>query len=240
MTNQFIAKLQKLSQLSDAAVNVLSDATVAAETFGPRHDLIREGDKPGPLLVILEGWACRYKILPKGARQNLAFLMPGDCCDLHINLLAEMDHSIQTITPCRVAKIDRHTIDTVFDAHPSIMKAMYVAQLVDEGTLRAWITSIGRRSSIERVAHLMCELYLRARNIGHPIHEPLSLPLSQIVLADAMGMTTVHINRVIKQLRLAEAMTITRGNLVITRPDKLVEIAGFDANYLHRRLQNSG
>lgn len=240
MANQFITKLGKLSQLSESAITALTEATSNAQAFGPRHDLIREGDKPGPLLVVLDGWACRYKILPNGGRQMLAFLLPGDCCDLHINLLAEMDHGIQTITPCHIAKIDRHTIDSVFDAHPSIMKAMYLAQLIDEGTLRAWITSIGRRSSIERVAHLMCELYLRVRNIEANEGQNVALPLSQIILADALGMTTVHINRVIKQLRLTGAITITRGHLEIINPDTLVQIAGFDANYLHRRLRNSG
>jgi CRP-like cAMP-binding protein len=238
MANQFITKLGKLHPLTEPAVAALIDATADAQTFGARHDLIREGDKPGPLLVILEGWACRYKILPNGTRQMLAFLLPGDCCDLHINLLAEMDHSIQTVTPCLVAKIDRHTIDNEFDKHPSIMKAMYLAQLIDEGTLRAWITSIGRRSSLERVAHLMCELYLRSRTIGLGVNEHVMLPLSQIVIADALAMTTVHINRVVKQLRLTGAITITRGKLVIINPEILAQIAGFDANYLHRRLQN--
>jgi CRP-like cAMP-binding protein len=237
--NQFITKLGRLASLSDAAVSALEHATANAAAVGARRDLIREGDQPGPLLVILDGWACRYKILPNGARQMLAFLMPGDSCDLHVDLLTEMDHGIQTITPCTVAKIDRPTIETVFEQHPSVMKAMYLAQLIDEGTLRAWITSIGRRSSIERVAHLMCELYLRARNIGLGGDMHLVLPLSQIVLADALGMTPVHINRVLKQLRLAGAMTIVRGSLIIVSPQILVQIAGFDENYLHRRLQNA-
>ena len=239
MANPFVTKLAKLKPLNDTAANALSFATLAARTFGAGRDLIREGDKPGPLLVVLEGWACRYKILPKGKRQILAFLMPGDSCDLNAELLAEMDHSIKAITPCVVARIERDTIDTIFDEHPSVMKAMYLAQLVDEGTLRAWITSVGRRSSIERVAHLMCELYLRARTIGHPADQPLLLPLSQVILADALSMTPVHINRVIKQLRFNDAMTIEPGNLVITRPQVLGEIAGFDSNYLHRRLQNT-
>lgn len=237
--NQFITKLGRLASLSDAAVSALEHATANAAAVGARRDLIREGDQPGPLLVILDGWACRYKILPNGARQMLAFLMPGDSCDLHVDLLTEMDHGIQTITPCTVAKIDRPTIETVFEQHPSVMKAMYLAQLIDEETLRAWITSIGRRSSIERVAHLMCELYLRARNIGLGGDMHLVLPLSQIVLADALGMTPVHINRVLKQLRLAGAMTIVRGSLIIVSPQILVQIAGFDENYLHRRLQNA-
>lgn len=237
--NQFVTKLGRLAPLTSAAVDAVTKATANAHRTPARHDLIREGDKPGPLLVILEGWACRYKILPNGTRQMLAFLMPGDCCDLHIDLLAEMDHSIQTVTACLVAKIERETINTIFDDYPSIMRAMYLAQLIDEGTLRAWITSIGRRSSIERVAHLMCELYLRARNIGLGGDGPLELPLSQIVLADALGMTPVHINRVLKQLRIAGAMAISRGSLIIISPEKLVGIAGFDENYLHRRLRNA-
>jgi len=114
---------------------------------------------------------------------------------------------------------------------------MYIAQLVDEGTMRAWITSMGRRASIERVAHLMCELYLRARDISISGETSLSLPLSQILLADALGMTSVHINRVLKELRLAGAMTLSRGSLQIIDPDKLARIAGFDDGYLHRRMR---
>ena len=186
---------------------------------------------------MLEGWACRYKILPSGTRQVLAFLMPGDCCDLHIGLLAEMDHSIQTITPALVATIDRVEMDAIMDTHRNVAKAMYIAQLVDEGTMRSWITSMGRRTSAERVAHLMCELYLRARNIGLTSEARFALPLSQILLADALGMTPVHLNRVLKELRLSGAMALQRGNLLVTNPDKLVQIAGFDENYLHRRLR---
>ena len=188
---------------------------------------------------MLEGWACRYKILPNGTRQVLAFLMPGDSCDLHVGLLAEMDHSIQTITPASVATIDREAMDAIRDTHRGVAKAMYSAQLIDEGTMRAWITSMGRRASIERVAHLMCELYLRARNIGLVSEPSLALPLSQLLLADALGMTPVHLNRVLKELRIAGAMSLQRGSLLITDPEKLVRIAGFDENYLHRRLRRA-
>jgi CRP-like cAMP-binding protein len=165
--------------------------------------------------------------------------MPGDSCDLHVGLLAEMDHSIQTITPALVATIDRIQMDMIMDSHRAVAKAMYVAQLIDEGTMRAWITSMGRRASIERVAHLMCELYLRARNIGLITEARLRLPLSQLLLADELGMTAVHLNRVLKELRLSGAMSLQRGSLEITDPIKLIQIAGFDENYLHRRLRKA-
>jgi CRP-like cAMP-binding protein len=237
MSNRFIQKLSGHGSLSQSEIDALAAVTKNARSVPTRNDLIREGDRPGPIFVILEGWACRYKVLPNGSRQILAFLMPGDFCDLHVGLLAEMDHSIQTITPAKVVTIGRAELDELMDRHRGIAKAMYLAQLIDEGTMRAWITSMGRRTSLERVAHLVCELYLRARNIGLAADPELSLPLSQVMMADALGMTPVHINRVLKELRVAGAMTLQRGSLIISDPEKLVRIAGFDENYLHRRLR---
>jgi CRP-like cAMP-binding protein len=220
-------------------IAALERATSRSRQVKAKYDLIREGDRPGPVFVMLEGWACRYKILPSGTRQVLAYMMPGDSCDLHVSLLAEMDHSIQTITNATFAMIDREEMDAIIDQHPKIAKAIYVAQLVDEGTMRAWITSMGRRTSIERVAHLMCELYIRARNIGLSSETSFTLPLSQLLLADSLGMTPVHLNRILRELRVAGAMSLTRGSLVLSDLAKLVQIAGFDDNYLHRRLRKA-
>lgn len=237
MGNRFIEKLEGCNPLTATEVAALAAATSNPRQVAPKTDLIREGDRPGPVFVMLDGWACRYKILPNGTRQVLAFLMPGDCCDLHVSLLAEMDHCIQTITPALVATIDRVNMGVMMDEHRGISKALYVSQLIDEGTMRAWITSMGRRTSTERVAHLMCELYLRARNIGLKTEPALALPLSQLLLADSLGMTAVHLNRVLKVLRAEGAMSLDRRSLLITNPAKLVQVAGFDENYLHRRLR---
>jgi CRP-like cAMP-binding protein len=237
VANRFIDKLARFATLDDGDVAALTRATANARWVPARRDLIREGDRPGPGFVILDGWACRYKILPSGTRQVLAHLMPGDSCDLHIGLLAEMDHSIQTVTRVSVATVERVEMDIIMMRHPGIAKAMYIGQLIDEGIMRAWITSMGRRASVERVAHLMSELYLRARNIGLTDETNLEVPLSQSLLADSLGMTAVHLNRVLKRLRLDGAMTLKRGSLTITDPAKLAQIAGFDENYLHRRLR---
>lgn len=239
MSNRFIDKLAGFGGLEHDDIARLAAATSQPQRYAQRKDLIREGDRPGHVFVILDGWACRYKILPSGTRQVLAFLMPGDCCDLHVGLLEQMDHCIQAITPALVATISRTEMDAMMSENPNIAKALYIAQLVDEGTMRAWITSMGRRSSIERVAHLMCELYLRARNIGLTSEPEFALPLSQTLLADSLGMTAVHLNRVLKELRLSGAMTLQRGSLLISDAAKLVQIAGFDENYLHRRLRRA-
>lgn len=239
MSNRFVQKLTALVELSDNDISAVESALSNPKRYVARQDLIREGDAPGPMFVVLDGWACRYKILPNGNRQIMAFLMPGDACDLHIKLLAEMDHGIQAVTDAEVATVSRETMQVLMREHPNVAGAMYTAQLVDEGIMRAWIVSMGRRSSIERVAHLVCELYLRARNIGLTYDTVFALPLSQVVLADSLGMTSVHINRVLKELRLAGAMDIKRGSVTIIDPGKLVRIAGFDDNYLHRRLRRA-
>lgn len=234
MVNPFVRKLKSMVELSAADVEALEELTRKPRDYGARQDMIREGDRPGPVFVMIEGWACRYKILPSGTRQIMAFMLPGDACDLHVGMLAEMDHGLQAVTDSKIALIPGDEMTKLLEQHPRVANAMYKAQLIDEGTLRAWIVSMGRRSSAERVAHLMCELYLRSKPLNADDRQ-VALPISQIVLADALGMTPVHVNRVLRGLREAGAMSIRRGALTILDPVKLVQIAGFDENYLHRR-----
>jgi CRP-like cAMP-binding protein len=236
MGNRFVDKLRGFAELGDPELRALVRVTAHPQAVAARRDLIREGDPPGPVLVVLEGWAFRYKVLPSGARQIMAFLMPGDACDLHIDMLAEMDHSIQTVTGASVATISRVDMDEMMASYPRIARAMYIAQLIDEGTLRAWIVSLGRRSSRERVAHLILELFLRAVRIGLSDGTMMELPLPQAVLADALGMTPVHINRILQELRRSGAIELSRGVLRIKDPAALTHISGFHANYLHKRL----
>ena len=118
-----------------------------------------------------------------------------------------------------------------------IARALYIAQLIDEATLRAWIVSLGRRSSIERAAHLLLELYVRAIRVGLISGGGLEFPLTQTVIADALGMTPVHINRVLQSLRRSDAILLRRGHLTIPDPAPLIRLSGFDENYLHRRLR---
>lgn len=239
MANAFIHKLSAHATLTPKDVALLGDACAIQKEVPARHDLIREGDRPGPIFVILEGWACRYKLMPEGTRQITAFLMPGDCCDMHASVLEYMEHSIATLTADRVAMIPRARMEELITTRPSLTRAFWWTQLVDEDTLRAWIASMGRRNSLQRVAHLMCELYVRARNIGNIAGNTFELPLTQEVLGDALGLTAVHVNRVLRKLRLAKVMELTSGTLIISDVGRLAEIAGFDDNYLHRRLRSA-
>lgn len=239
MPNAFVQKLSGYAPLTAEDAALLESACEGARAVSARYDLIREGDKPGPVFVVLEGWACRYKLLPEGGRQIMAFLMPGDFCDMHVAVLDEMDHSIATLTAARVATVARPQMEKLIAASSRLTHAFWRSQLIDEATLRAWIVSMGRRGSVERVAHLMCEIYVRARNIGLANGARIEFPLTQIVLADALGLTPVHVNRVLRKLRLAGAMEIGKGTLILADPAALARIAGFDDNYLHRRLKHA-
>ena len=218
---------------------MLEDACRHRRTYPAGHDLILEGDAPGPVFVILSGWACRYKILPGGSRQVISFMMPGDFCDMHVAVLAQMDHSIATLTEAQVVTIARVEMEALVEVRPSLAKAFWWTQLVDEGVLRATIVSMGRRTSLERVAHLLCELCFRMRNIGIARSKTFVMPFTQIVLADAVGLTPVHVNRVVRRLRALGALELGAGSLIIADIAMLAQIAGFDDNYLHRRLREA-
>ena len=235
MTNAFIRKLCGHAPLSLDDIELLETACGAQRRVVAHEDLILEGDKPGPVFVILEGWACRYKLLPEGTRQITSFLMPGDCCDLHASVLERMEHSIATLTTARVAMVPRYRMEELIFTRPAVTRAFWWTQLVDEDTLRAWIVSMGRRDSLQRVAHLMCELYVRARNIGLTVGDSFELPLTQTVLGDALGLTPVHVNRVLRKLRLQGVMSLSGGALVVSDICALAAVAGFDDTYLHRR-----
>ncbi len=239
MSNAFIRKLGGLGGLSGEDVALLEGVCSKPRRIGARRDLIREGDKPGPIFVILEGWACRYKILPEGTRQITAFLMPGDCCDMHASVLETMEHSIATLTAALVTTIDRSRMEFLITTRPAMARAFWWTQLVDEDTLRAWIVSMGRKDSKQRVAHLMCELYVRARTIGLTADERFEVPLTQAALGDALGLTAVHVNRVLRKLRLSGVMELTAGSLIINNITMLAQLAGFDDTYLHRKLRHT-
>lgn len=239
MTNAFVKKMKTYTVLTDEDIDALDDACRNSKVFPPRHDLIREGDKPGPVFVMLTGWACRYKMLPEGGRQIVAFMMPGDFCDMHVAVLDEMDHSIATLTEARVASIGRDEMEELIALRPSITRAFWRTQIVDESVLRAWIVSMGRRNAIERVAHLLCELFVRATNIGMLMESSFELPFTQVTLADSLGLTPVHVNRVLRELKDRKAIALKRGKLSIIDTLKLANIAGFDENYLHRRMRKA-
>lgn len=197
------------------------------------HDLKAHGERPDGVHVVLDGMACRYKILPDGRRQILAFLVPGDSCDLHVFLLNHMDHGISTLTPSRIAMIPSEQIMQATAERPMLTRAFWMSTMVDEAILREWLVNIGQRDAYERLAHLLWELYLRHAVVGLTQGSTFELPLTQRELADALGLSPVHINRTLRRLRAEGVVEIGGRVLQILQPDLLKRIAGFDPDYLH-------
>jgi len=227
-----IAKLETMKKLPNDDRKALAEVARDARQMGARRNIIREGDRPENVHLMAEGWAARYKLLPGGARQITAFLIPGDFCDVHVSLLGEMDHSIATLTRARVAHIPRRKIEELAE-RPAIARAFWWATLVDEAILRNWIVNVGRRDAYEAIGHLMCELYLRMRNVGLAADHSFELPLTQEEIADALGLTPVHVNRTLQRMRSEGLLSLKRSALTIRDYGRLQVASGFNPNYLH-------
>jgi CRP-like cAMP-binding protein len=232
MTNRLTRKLEAFGPLPDADRRLLDEVCREARAVGPKIDLIREGDAPSDVHLILEGFACRYKVLPNGTRQIMAFLVPGDFCDLHVFILKAMDHTIATLSPCKVVKIPRARILEMMD-RPAIARAFWWAALVDEATLREWLVNIGARTAEQRIAHLLCELLLRLQTVGLADSDRYELPITQAELADTVSLTSVYVNRVVQRLRRNGLIAVRGKILVILDVERLKAFSGFNPNYLH-------
>jgi len=231
--NPLVTKLGGFAVLSEQDRLAVVHASRIVRSVGAHQDIISDGDRPDHVHLILAGWAARYKILPDGERQITAFLIPGDFCDLHVTILKQMDHGIGALTAVSVAEISRREMNQLCDDRPGLLRAMWWATLVDEGVLREWIVNIGRRDSYARIAHLMCELLVRMQNVGLADDGGFQLPLTQEHLADALGLTPVHVNRVLQRLKADKLIELGGRTLTILDPGGLRRAAGFDPSYLH-------
>jgi CRP-like cAMP-binding protein len=233
LSTPFIRKLEYGAALTERDRDVLEDAARDVREMGPREDLISEGQRPNNVHVIVEGWACRYKILEDGTRQIVAYFVPGDFCDLHVAILGEMDHSIGTLSACKVARISERQIDELTAKYPTINRALWWATLVDEGTLREWLVNMGRRPAEQQMAHLFCELLVRLQAVGEADGNGYWFPLTQLELADTLGLSDVHVNRTLQQLRSEGLIKLDGKRLEILDVERLKAFSGFDPNYLH-------
>jgi CRP-like cAMP-binding protein len=233
MNNPLVRKLESVGGIAPSDREALEDLSGDVREVDARRDIISEGDRPDHVRLILSGWAARYKILPNGRRQITAFLIPGDFCDLHITILEQMDHSIVALTPTKVACIPARVIQNLPHDRPTLTRALWWSSLVDEAVLREWLVSAGRRSAYEALAHLMCELHARLRRVGLVEDNRFDMPVTQEELADALGLTPVHVNRMLQRLRREGLVQLLERKMTILDSARLCKAAGFDPSYLH-------
>lgn len=220
----------RLSQEDSAALEKIRSSIIETQA---RQDIIREGEDPKVVRLIVSGWACRYKGLPDGRRQIVGFFIPGDFCDLNVYILREMDHSIGAITPVRYAMITPDEMERITHDRPRVAQALWWHELVNTSIQREWLLSVGQRTAYERIAHLLVELYLRLRAVGLADAGGCEFPITQIDIAEATGLTPVHVNRTLRDLRREGLVELTRRRLIIPDLNRLKDAAMFNPNYLH-------
>jgi CRP-like cAMP-binding protein len=227
------SRLEAFTRLSQQDREALAKLSKVSRTVAPRRDLIREGERPNYVHLMVEGWACRYKTLPDGRRQVVAFFVPGDFCDLNVYILKQMDHSIGAITRLAVADIGREEMDQLMTRHPRITQALWWESLVQHAIQREWTLNVGQRTAYERIGHLLLELYLRLKTVGLTRNGTCDFPLTQVDIADATGLTPVHVNRTLQDLRRDQLIVLERKQLEIPNLKRLMDAAMFNPNYLH-------
>ena len=198
-----------------------------------RRDLIREGEKPKAVNLVLQGWACRYKQLPNGRRQTVHFFIPGDLCDANVFILDQMDHGIASITQLRYGEIGAAEFEAIMARSPTLTRALWLNELVNASVAREWVANVGQRSAIERIAHVFCEMFVRLESLGLTEGTSCDWPLTQSDLADATGLTPVHVNRTLQLLRSQGLIELRGRRLLVHDLDGLKRLSMFNPNYLH-------
>jgi CRP-like cAMP-binding protein len=227
-----IRKLEHYDCISDAERQLLEGAVVRQRAVNKGEDLVREGDRPSESLFLITGFAARYNLLRKGKRQITALHVPGDFVDLHSFLVKKMDHSVMALTPCTLGVVPHDALRTISENQPHLTRLLGLHIAVDAAIHRQWIVSIGRQSAREQAAHLLCELFIRLQAVGLTEGHSFKLPLTQAELGDTLGLSTVHVNRILQELR-AEGLITWRGETVVLEDwPRLQEVAEFDPAFL--------
>jgi CRP-like cAMP-binding protein len=230
---RLIRKLESIGFLTPEEKAALAGLPLDVRSFPAGADLVREGDEPSQCCLIVDGLAARYKLTGEGQRQIMSFHWAGDVPDLQSLHLRQMDHSVGAITRTTAAFIHHDAIHRLIAAYPGIGSLLWRDTLIDAAIFREWLTGVGRRSAYARIAHLICELFMRARAVGLTHDNSLELPITQAELGDALGLSSVHVNRVLQELR-GDGLIQSQGRMLVIADWPGLEAAGdFDPTYLH-------
>lgn len=234
MRNPWTMKMEQFTRFTEGERRRLDDIITTKQRRHEAHeDIIAEGDHSNYCHVLLTGLACRYKLLPDGERQIMAFLVPGDLCDAEIFILKEMDHAVGTIVPSTTAMIHSDEMRKLLREVSPMSEALWWGTMTDVAVLRERIVDHGRRDATERLAHLLYEMLIRYRIVEETRNDTFDFPVTQADLADATGLTPSHVNRILQRFRDDALIELRSRTLTVVNPQRLKEIGQFNANYLH-------
>jgi len=231
--NPIVRRLESTFRLTDDERAALEALPMLVQTIRADQDIVREGDQPTRSFAVLEGCTATYKMTGDGKRQIMAFHSPGDIPDLQSLQLKVLDSSLATLTQCWVGFIQHEVLRDLCRRHPRINDALWRETLIDAAIFREWMTNIGRRDAYNRIAHHFCEWIVRLRAVGLARDHVCDFPMTQNELADATGVSTVHVNRVLQELRGNGLITLKAGTLTILDWEQSKQAGDFDAAYLH-------
>jgi CRP-like cAMP-binding protein len=227
-----IRKLERLAELNGADRRAVAALPFTMENVRKRDYLVRDGEEAARCAVLVTGHACRHKTTRSGGRQIVSFHMSGDILNLQQVLLPRADHNVEATTDATVAWVPSPALKTMASERPTISEALWRDTLIDASIFREWVLNVGRRNARARVAHMLCEFTTRMEAAGLGAPESFCLPMSQEQIADATGLSAVHVNRTLHALQAQGALAIQRGQVRIVDSERMRSIAEFDPAYL--------
>ena len=231
--NALITKLLVTNNLDDEDVSAILSLPIRSQRFDAHTLIVREGDRPEESCLIANGFAFRSKTTFDGQRQIVSLHIPGEIPDLQSLHLHVMDHDLATLTPCFLGFITHMDLRALNGARPNVAAALWRETLVDASIFREWIVNVGRRPGTVRMAHLLSELRYRLEAIGRTTDGAFELPITQLELGDCLGLSAVHVNRVLKELRDEGLIQAERPSFRLLDKAGLEERGHFEPSYLH-------
>ncbi len=219
--------------LTDEQRQVIEASVAGVKCFSARQQVMRRGELTNTSCLLLEGFMCRYLDDREGYRQLVSINVPGDFVDLHGFPMKRLDHDIATLGPCKVAQFEHRTLARILDDHPRLTRWLWFSTLLDGAIHREWIFRMGRLGAEGRVAHFFCELNARLEMVELARDGRFSLPATQADVAEACGITGVHVNRVLRVMRERGLLLFRSGEVQIQDLRRLQQLAEFDAEYLY-------
>lgn len=226
-------KLALFHRLSAEEHSALQSLSCRVRKVDAEQVFVQDGTSENHVFVIIQGFAYRYKLLDDGRRQILGFVLPGDLCDTDAGKSVRHDHFVAAMQESEVGMIAVADLAALRAKYPNINKACSLAAMLERSILRQWVMNVGQRNAVQRISHLLCEISIRLKAVGQENADgSINFPLTQAALADTMGLTTVHVNRSLKQLRKDGLIALRSHRLTILDYGRLADLAGFDEDYL--------
>lgn len=233
-----INKFASRDGLTDEEKDIIAGLVEHVRTVPARQDIIAQQERVSSSTLLLDGLAARYKILSDGRRQITSFHVPGDFVDLHGFLLHKLDHGVLAISECQLAVVPHEPLTRITETQPHLTRLLWLDTLIDAAVHREWLVAMGQMDALGHSAHLLCEFYVRLEQVGRARDHTFALPITQEELGDALGVSSVHVNRSIQELRALGLITWKGKTITIHDWDRLVQVGEFDPTYLHRRNES--